>query len=390
MFTDTVMQPQNDPYAKVQSLYGPGTVGAWLLTILSVFLTWTLNRKARCRDTLSFDFLAVLILPTVAASHLFWLARRLPTSIAGVLVAEDLEAVQNVAALEAPLNICETFLTPALILSCCCGPWYNSKTRLKRLSLTITAGLLSWATEQYMFIHATGIGLQSRDIVLSRPYIFMVAQVFGLIWAFLSVIVLFPLLEMAVSCYGSWTRSRQTKGSNQPSDVEMALTQLRNVRAMERREDSSEENRSSTELRHDMIIPSADHASGTVTRVDESATSTTTSADAERPALLSRTWDGVDRVSARLSTITIMVIPLSFTASCVISMGHTKGEMLNFDPALEGFRQTPGLFFIPRSSGRIQDLDQALALAGGMLVLAYAMVDIWRTRDYAPCLHTDE
>jgi hypothetical protein len=32
-----------DRYAKVSSLYGPGTIAAWYFTLLSVLVSWTLH-----------------------------------------------------------------------------------------------------------------------------------------------------------------------------------------------------------------------------------------------------------------------------------------------------------------------------------------------------------
>ena len=57
-------------YQLVDSLYGPGIVGAWLLTLCAVLISWTLNASSRRKDTISIDFIAALLLPMVAASHL--------------------------------------------------------------------------------------------------------------------------------------------------------------------------------------------------------------------------------------------------------------------------------------------------------------------------------
>lgn len=80
-------------YARVDMLYGPGAVTAWLLTILSVLISFTKNKVTRREDTISYDFLAALALPTLAAGNLFYLLSQLPDSAAETLIARDIDAM---------------------------------------------------------------------------------------------------------------------------------------------------------------------------------------------------------------------------------------------------------------------------------------------------------
>lgn len=55
--------------SKVNQLYGPGTVGGWYLTVLAVLVSWSLHPEKRDSDSISLDFIGVLMLPAVALGH---------------------------------------------------------------------------------------------------------------------------------------------------------------------------------------------------------------------------------------------------------------------------------------------------------------------------------
>jgi hypothetical protein len=138
-------------YQLVDSLYGPGTVGAWLLTLCAVLISWTLNVSSRGEDTISIDFIAVLLLPAVAAGHLVFQVVRLPFSVAEAITAREVEKQKYASAMKAPLNVCETFSIAALLLAVCCGPWWDSEPKLKQLGLVLVVGLLSWGRIMFCF-----------------------------------------------------------------------------------------------------------------------------------------------------------------------------------------------------------------------------------------------
>jgi hypothetical protein len=68
----------------ISSLYGPGAVGCWLLTVVSCLISWTLPKKShglmprrgRSRDSIDNDFIATLALPVIAAGHLIAQTKR--------------------------------------------------------------------------------------------------------------------------------------------------------------------------------------------------------------------------------------------------------------------------------------------------------------------------
>ncbi|KAL5692992.1 hypothetical protein EMGR_005526 [Emarellia grisea] len=139
-------------YQLVDSLYGPGTVGAWLLSLCAVLISWTLNTSSRRKDTISVDFITTLLLPFIAAGHAIFQITRLPAPVAEVITAQQVELQRYASALEAPLNICETFSVAALLLAVFCGP--------------------CWGTENIMFGLGTLKGVRAPEMTLTRPYLF--------------------------------------------------------------------------------------------------------------------------------------------------------------------------------------------------------------------------
>lgn len=114
--TTTSIMDFDGRLAKVSSLYGPGTVGGWLFTLLSVLVTWTANPRSRRKDTITNDFIATLALPIISTMHLLHQIRTSAHSVRSILTSQDLDSLQSAAAIEAPLNVCETFSAAVLVL----------------------------------------------------------------------------------------------------------------------------------------------------------------------------------------------------------------------------------------------------------------------------------
>src|SRR4051812_18833480 len=110
------MTDGSDRLSLVSSLYGPGSIGCWLCTIASVFVSWTLNTESRHRDSITNDFIAALAIPLVATAHLFYLlfspqrtaqlGEYAHFNQASLLTSPFPIAAQYAAAVEAPLNVC--------------------------------------------------------------------------------------------------------------------------------------------------------------------------------------------------------------------------------------------------------------------------------------------
>jgi hypothetical protein len=208
-------------YVKVQSLYGPGTVGAWLLTTISVLVSWTLNKKSRRKDTLSLDLVTTLLLPVIAAIHLFYLLVHLPVSIKEALTSQDENILELVAAFEAPLNVCETYSILSLVLAICCGTWPEPPVRLKRLTLTLLTGLLTWTPENVLFVTATLKGVRPDESILGGPYLFQFGPLVEAIWAWIATTTTLAAAFIFISAITSRQRPRVSNDS-------IAIREMRN------------------------------------------------------------------------------------------------------------------------------------------------------------------
>lgn len=315
-------------YQLVDSLYGPGTVGAWLLTLCAVLISWTLNRSTRLRDSISIDFAGALLLPLVAAGHLIFQVSRLPYPVAETITSADVEVQRYASALEAPLNICETFSMVALILAVCCGPWWDHGIKLRRLGAILVTGLLSWGTENLMFTMATLRGVKASDTTLSRSYLFLITPIVAAVWVFLGACVLYGGLI--------WIIGRI------------------NIERAEKSEADLEKIRELWSQRYYSTISSLEIGGTGITRHQMTRLNFADLDAIQRDAL----------ASERLSRFTMLFIPVSFTASFILTH-DTKGSIAG--------KPHPHFFLIPKSNGSMSNLDQILALTGGILVFLCAI-----------------
>ena len=150
----------------VSSLYGPGTVGCWLFTLLSVFVTWTANPRTSKKDTITNDLLATLSLPAIASVHLLYKLRTSSASIREILTSQSQENLQLAAAIEAPLNVCETFSAAAIVLT---GISVTMQHK-KRALIVLIVGVQGFLPEIVLMIGS--FGAEPSVITLARPFIF--------------------------------------------------------------------------------------------------------------------------------------------------------------------------------------------------------------------------
>lgn len=313
-------------YQLVDSLYGPGTVGAWLLTLCSILISWTLNTSSRRKDTVSIDFLAGLLLPLIAAAHVMFQLARLPISVAEAITTQDVELQMYASALEAPLNICETFSVTALILAVTCGPWWESGPKWKRLISILVTGLFSWSTENIMFATAMIRGVQVVDVTLSRPYLFFLAPIVTSTWAFLTICLMIYAVGWLIDYLGS--RGQQQKDlENDPH-------------------------------------PRLAHRDKSFNRADQST-----------PPFVKemQSWesDRDARISKFMSVLTMLYLPFSVSGSVF--------GLLFLNMADEANTSNYRFYLIPKSTGSLRSLDQILALVGGVLTLLSAIHSAYRS-----------
>ena len=325
-------------YQLVDSLYGPGTVGAWLLTLCAVLISWTLNTSSRRKDTISIDFIAALLLPMIAASHLIFQVARLPFSVAEAITAQDVEVQKYASAMEAPLNVCETFSMAALLLAVCCGPWWGSDPKWKRLGLVIIVGLLSWGTENVMFAVVTMRGVQLVDATPSRPYLFFSPPIVASTWVFLGLCV-------AVGVVVWFSRVNAMRARNTERDPE-------SIRGRWARNYPSR-----------MANNSSGITQGSAERMN---------AQLERTLRESRTSERAFRSSRMIMFLATAYLLASFVAAVFgLSLSEQKDSSKIYPKQF---------FLIPKSNGSMSNLDQILALVGGFTVLLAAVRRAYRSR----------
>ena len=313
-------------YQLVDSLYGPGTVGAWLLTLCSILISWALNTSSRRKDTVSVDVLAALLLPLIAAAHVMFQLARLPISVAEAITTQDVELQMYASALEAPLNICETFSVTALILAVTCGPWWESGPKWKRLVAILVTGLLSWSTESITFAMAMIKGVQVVDVTLSRPYLFFLTPIVTSTWAFLTICLMIYAVGWLIDYLGS--RGHKQKDLENEPRPRLALSEKKSYKA----------NRSTPLFIEEM-----------------------------------KSWetDRDARISKLMSKLTMLYLPFSLSGSVF--------GLLFLNMADEANASNYHFYLIPKSTGSLHSLDQILALVGGALTLLSAIHGAYRS-----------
>ena len=139
-----------DQLTLVSSLYGPGTIIAWYLTIVSVLLSWTLHPRKRISGSIDADLIAILTLPAVSAGHVLFRIQRWPLQDSDALADGNayLRMVQTVAAVEASFNVVETSMAIIVVL------FHVAMWTLcvRRAIIVALVGLLCFATECYIHL----------------------------------------------------------------------------------------------------------------------------------------------------------------------------------------------------------------------------------------------
>ncbi len=149
--------------AMVSSLYGPGTICCWLCTVVSVFVSWTFNRETRRNDKITNDFLACITLPAVAAAHLIHQIATFPAMRSTIVSTDNHTLLPRVVAIEAALNICETYEPLAWVLVTIS----ISRLQMRRCFIGAATGTLVFGAECALFILSPRIPVHHSNF--SRP-----------------------------------------------------------------------------------------------------------------------------------------------------------------------------------------------------------------------------
>jgi len=275
----------------VSSLYGPGAIGCWLAIVGSVFVSWTVNKDTRKVDLITNDLIATLTLPVVAAGHLVYQIATFPGPRRDILTTLEPGLVQYVAALEAALTVCDTFVSLGLLLIVVAA-W---KLQFKRCLSIAFVGLICFGTEGALFLISAGSDIRRSNF--SRPFSLNVQP------AMIFLIVITTVLS--TTFLSLWILRR---------DVKEAAAQSRqnNCEPQDRRD-----------------------------------------------------WPPSLQVGTLLTTI---YLPLALAASFGIPLGAMGTTVLG---ALHSFVWR-FRFFMPESNAGLTDLDQAVALTGGVATFAFS------------------
>lgn len=146
-----------DELALVSSLYGKGTTLCWLFTILACLILWTCDKRKRKSDTLDADFIGILALPSVAAGHTIYQIRCLKSLTFADI--SPLKITQLSRAIEASLTVTETFMMLSVVLFLVA---FYARC-YKRAVLIALTGLFCLATEYVVYSQLTRSPSQHRS-----------------------------------------------------------------------------------------------------------------------------------------------------------------------------------------------------------------------------------
>ncbi|KAH7019853.1 hypothetical protein EDB80DRAFT_820472 [Ilyonectria destructans] len=106
--------PERD-FGLVSSQYGPGVMGCWILSVASVFVSWTLHKDYRNSDSIDGDLFAMLWFPFIAACDVMAQVVKRPRAFQSANDPE-LSDMQHLAALQAPLSVVYLFCSVAPLI----------------------------------------------------------------------------------------------------------------------------------------------------------------------------------------------------------------------------------------------------------------------------------
>jgi len=172
-----------DRFQLVNSLYGQGSFIAWLCVMASVLVSWEANPAQARRDSLTNDLFAALAYPLAATADVFrqfTVNREQIRAVSQGMLAYEAspEDLRLLAALEAPLSICEIFVILAPIFIAITA----SKGLTKRCITFMFPWLLAFSTQIIFFIRAPNVSVEVS--YLARPFFldFLPALVLVAVW----------------------------------------------------------------------------------------------------------------------------------------------------------------------------------------------------------------
>ena len=335
--TEVASTPTN-----VDSLYGPGTVAAWYLTLVACIISWTLHPEKRKQDTINADLVVSLTLPVVAVCNLLSQISKIPEYDENNPQLNDHSEVRQRMAdtIEAPLVLIEAFMNVAVVMFMIAA-WFIA---IRRALVVGVVGLLCFAADWYVNIsrvHLTGLSrLFSRNFVAdSAIALLTIGMVLGLL--------LLTAITMAV--FFLYDPHQEHK-----RDLHRLTSENRRL---EHQIEAQIEAGFGTFEGHLMSLRSQ--------------------------RFKQETWKEVWQTRATTS-LTLLFLPLSFFASILstttvafkppwtTSTYHTSSSRFLHQHSAPGIRK----WLFPRSASTLGDLDQEAALVGGIITVAFSLYSV--------------
>ncbi|KAJ0115066.1 hypothetical protein J7T55_001475 [Diaporthe amygdali] len=327
-----------DSLALVSSLYGKGTIFCWLLTILACLVTWTCNKRKRKSDSLNADFIGILTLPAVAAGHTIYQARYLKSH--ALLDANPNTVIQLSRAIEASLTVTETFMILSVLLFLLAFP----ARCYKRAISTALIGLLCLATEYVVYSHLTSSPNQQLRSIRANFTRSFVADTTIIIAVILFLILACIFIAFCLAWYVLLNNHVRTSGTEavDTATIERATRDLDRFRTSE-----------------SILSEIASHQGAQLSRFSRQ-----------------------DRFMYLSVLISLVYLPAGSIFSIMgMAMGPRglsagKPESSSW---WSGFRYVAKRFFaafFPKTTAGLSDLDQAVAVAAGCVILTLSLWDV--------------
>ncbi|RBQ64599.1 hypothetical protein FVER14953_08415 [Fusarium verticillioides] len=333
----------SERFSLVASFYGPGNIASWLCMVVSVLTTWCLNTEYRRKDSISADLVVVLAVPGVAAGHAIYMlffGSSNHQSILHLFTSTDSEVVRHAAAAEAALDVCETFSAIAVLLVFV-SMFFG---HLKRTLAVVAVGLLAFSTEAVVFTQMRGVSVS--DTNLTRPFLFNFFEVMVSLVVFVAVwLTVFSILIM-------WLRLGVVEEPEEQIEME------------------------STDIELEIEVRAA--LRGQALDVDSAVRWENQQQSAMALQLTEEeARDGNPMRS--LTLLSIFFLPFSFFAT-LASTSTPFGVFgrTSFTPSPNSGATV--LFFVPRTTTDITELDQMVSLCIGIITLLFSLWDTLKSR----------
>ncbi len=335
---DQTVATGTTPLSKVDSLYGPGTVIGWYLTLLACITSWTLHPEKKKRDSIDADLIVSLTPPVLAVFHLLSQISRLSRqndSYAQITGTSDPRQA-TADAIEAPLVIIEAFMN-ITVLMFMIAAW---SIAIRRAIVVGIAGLVCFAADWY--VNTSTVNLTGLNRLFARNFVADSAMALIAISVILGLLL---LTTLALATYFLHDRHREH---------ELNLRQLE-----------------SENLRLELHLEAHVQNNASTMHPDLS------SIRMERIRRDSRAMKSMTVVTMLYLPLTLMasLMSFSFPAGLFNEWYPTTPRLPTRSDQLPYRLSAPSVkeWLIPRSPSSLRDLDQKAALLGGLTALAFSI-----------------